>query len=80
MIDELLGSVTKLLDDIKDVQENSHYMDQLINQLELRVNDMEITIHDLEQNAKSLDHRLSQVLECIMGRAKKEIIFYQAIS
>lgn len=80
MIDELLESVTRLLDDVKDIQKNSYYMDQLINQLELRVNNVEITIHSLEQNAQNLSYRLSQVLECMMAKSQKEIILNRAIS
>lgn len=80
MIDELLESVTRLLDDVKDIQKNSYYMDQLINQLELRVNNVEITIHSLEQNAQNLSYRLSQVLECMMAKPQKEIILNRAIS
>ncbi|MGJ9457661.1 hypothetical protein [Oceanobacillus sp. CF4.6] len=80
IIDELLEAITLLLDDVKDVQENSYHMDELINQLETRVNDVEINIHGLEKNAQSLNDRLSQVLDCIMSRAKEEIAVYKAIS
>ncbi|WP_010647706.1 hypothetical protein [Oceanobacillus massiliensis] len=79
-IDELLEAITLLLDDLKDIQENSYQMDQLMDQLESQVNDVEINIHGLEQNAQTLNDRLSQVLECVMSRAKEQIDSYKVIS
>ncbi|WP_067727055.1 hypothetical protein [Oceanobacillus damuensis] len=80
IIDELLEAITLLLDDLKDIQENSYHMDELISQLESRVNDVEGNIVGLEQNAQSLNDKLSQVLECVMSRAKEEITDYKVIS
>jgi len=79
LIDELLVAITLLLDDLKDVKENSYQMDQLINQLESRVNDVEITIYGLEQNAQNIDARLTQVLECLMQRSREKITKYKVI-
>ncbi len=80
MINELLAAITLLLEDLKDIQENSYHMDQLFNQLESDINDVEITILGLEQNAQNLDERLAQVLQCMMSKARDNTTNFKAIS
>lgn len=70
LIDELLEAITLLLDDLKDIQENSYQMDRLVSQLEARVNDVELNIDGLDENIQNIDERLAQVLKCIMSRAE----------
>lgn len=80
LIDELLVAITLLLDDLKDIKENSYQMDQLIDQLESKANEVGITIYGLEQNVEHLDARLSQVLEGLMKNTGKNITKYREIS
>ncbi len=63
MMEDLLQSVTKLLDEINELQTNSKQMDELFLSLEIRANNIELTLNGLQQNVVRLDQRIATVVE-----------------
>lgn len=74
MMEDLLNTITILLEDLREIQTKSHQIDELYTLLENRANNIEIDINDLEENAKKLDEQLALVLECREGRSTKNLL------
>ncbi len=63
MMEDLLRSVTKLLEEINELQTKSKQMDELFLSLEIRANNIELTLNGLQQNVVRLDQRIATVVE-----------------
>lgn len=63
MMEDLLRSVTKLLEEINELQTKSKQMDELFLSLEIRTNNIELTLNGLQQNVVRLDQRIATVVE-----------------
>lgn len=63
MMEDLLRNVTKLLEEINELQTKSKQMDELFLSLEIRANNIELTLNGLQQNVVRLDQRIATVVE-----------------
>lgn len=63
MIEDLLQSIIKLSDEVKDIQANSHHLYDLITNTEMSVNRVGFNLLCLEQNIFDLNRRFIMVVE-----------------
>lgn len=63
MIDDLLQSIIKLSDEVKDIQKNSHHLYDLITNTEMNVNRVSFNILRLQQDIFHLDQKFTMVVE-----------------